>query len=478
MAGSADVVPSGSAPPGSAHLVPAAFGSTPAEADQTRTALSRRRFFGVSGGAFAAGVLAACGSGSDPSRDPSSEHGSSAIAAEPSGSVAAAGNPPGTSVAQWYHQYGEDGTRQAAERYAAGYPAATVTVQWVPGDYDNQVASALQTDSGPDIFEASNGPNIDQIQGGQVVALDGILGADADDFTGSLIDRMTYRGSLYAVPQVIDMQLLVYRKSLLAAAGVSPPTTMKELTAAASELTAGDVKGLFLGNDAGVGVVGGPVLWSAGSNYLLTDDTPGFADPNVAQALNQLHTLFDSGSLLMDAPSDWSDPSALVQGLTAMQWTGLWTIPVLESELGDDFGVLPWPAFSSTVGTPSVPIGAYGSAVSAKSRNPAEARAFVKYLWVDGTADQLDFAQSYGFHIPARKSVAAKADKLKTGAAAKAVSFLQEYGMAQTPLLWTTASAAAYSEALTNIIRNGAEAGAELAKVTAVVTDELARVSK
>jgi len=438
------------------------------------SSLSRRKFFGISGGAMAAGLLAACGSNTGRT-DTSSPAG---VSAATGSSAAASGSSSGTTLAQWYHQYGEAGTQQAVEKYAAAYPAAKVEVQWVPGDYDTKVASALLTDSGPDVFEAGNGPNIDQIQGGQVVALDGILGADADDFTGSLIDRMTYMGSLYAVPQVIDMQLLVYRKSLLDAAGVMPPTTLDELTAAAQKLTTADVKGLFLGNDGGVGVMGGPALWSAGSDYLLPDGSPGFGDPNVAQALNQLHALFTSGSLLLGAPTDWSDPSALTQGLTAMQWTGLWTFPVLQQELGDDFGVLPWPAFSSTVGAPSVPIGAYGSAVSAKSKDPEASKAFIKYLWVDGTDDQLDFAQSYGFHIPARKSVAAKADKLKSGPAADAVALVQQNGKAQTPLLWTTASATAYSDALSNIIKNGADATAELAKVTAVVTAELARVSK
>ena len=421
---------------------------------------------------LATGALAAC---SSTCRRTSI---GSTAGAGTAGPGAVAGNPSQLRLAQWYHQYGEAGTQQAVVRYAAGFPGATVQVDWVPGDYDSRVSSALQTDNGPDIFEFSNGPNIDQIQGGQVVALDGILGPVADDFTGSLIDRMTYKGSLYAVPQVIDMQLLVYRKSMLDAAGISPPTTLKELITAAGTLTTGDVKGLFLGNDGGVGVLGGPVLWSAGSNYLLADDSPGFGDPNVAQALDQLHSLFASGSLLLGAPTDWSDPSSLTQGLTAMQWTGLWTLPALESELGDDFGVLPWPAFSSTVGTPSVPIGAYGSSVSAKSKDPVEAKAFIKYLWVDGTADQLDFAQSYGFHIPARKSVAAKADKLKSGTAAEAVTFLRDYGVAQTPLLWTTASGAAYSHALTEVIQNGTDAAGELAKVTAVVADELARVSK
>ena len=38
------------------------------------------------------------------------------------------------------------------------------------------MAAALLTDEGPDVFEWVNGPNIDMIQSGQVVPLDGVLG--------------------------------------------------------------------------------------------------------------------------------------------------------------------------------------------------------------------------------------------------------------------------------------------------------------
>ncbi len=460
----------------------------------TATPLTRRSFFAASAGALAAGVLAACGSNNGRSNPgstvstsvagPSTSVGSSAA---PAASTVAGSSPSAASsgasignasLSQWYHQYGETGTQQAVEKYAAGYASAKVKVEWVPGDYDTKVASSLLTNAGPDVFEAGNGPNIDQIQGGQVVALDGVLGDAASDFTQSLIQRMTYKGKLYGVPQVIDMQLLVYRKSLLSKAGVTPPTTFDELVAAAKKLTNSDVKGLFLGNDGGVGVMGGPALWSVGADYLTADNKFGFGDPTVAKAMTGLHDLFTSGSLLLGAPTDWSDPSAIAQGLTAMQWTGLWTFPVLQKELGDDFGVLPWPKFSAAVGAPSVPIGAYGSAVSAKSKDPDAAKAYVKWLWVDQTADQLDFAQSYGFHIPARQSLAAKAAKLKSGVAADAVTITQKYGKAQTPLLWTSASGTAYTDALSNIIKNGANATSELAKVEKTVTAELARVLK
>jgi multiple sugar transport system substrate-binding protein len=281
--------------------------------------LSRRGFLSLAGGLLAAAALAACDS--TPRRT----------------NATSTPSPGKQRLAQWYHQYGEAGTKQAVERYAKGFDQASVTVQWTPADYDKTVADALVTDSGPDIFEAPNGPTIDQIQAGQVLALDGVLGAAQDDFTLSLLDRMTYKGKLYAVPQVMDMQLLVYRKSLLKKAGIKPPTTFGELVSTAAKLTTKTTKGLFIGNDGGVAALAGPMLWSVGADYLTSDGRPGFDNPEVAAAFGKLHDLFRSGSLLLGSPTDWADPAAFTRGRTAMQWTGLWTFPELQSALGDDF---------------------------------------------------------------------------------------------------------------------------------------------
>lgn len=419
--------------------------------------LNRRHFLALGGG-LAAAAIAGCGSNSG--RD--SSGGSSG------------GSKP--ALSQWYHQYGEPGTQQAVQKYAKEYPDATVTVQWNAGDYDKKSASALLTDSGPDVFEYGNGATIDMIKGNQVVDLTDLLGDAKSDFTPSLIERMSYQGKLYAVPQVTDMQLLVYRKSMLASAGIQPPQTTDELIAAAKKLTTDKVKGLFVGNDGGVGVLGGPALWSAGLDYLTTDNAFGFDDPAAAEALGKLRELFTSKALLLGAPTDWSDPSAITQGLTAMQWTGLWTLPALQKALNDDFGVLPWPKLSDS-GKPSVPVGAYGSLVSAKAKDVDAAKKFVKWLWVDQTDKQLDWAQAYGFHIPARKSLAEKADKLKTGPAADAVKFVNENGHAQTPLLWSPKSSTAFSDALSRIVKNGSDPTAEIKKLKPIVEAEVKRIT-
>ncbi|MEU0333014.1 sugar ABC transporter substrate-binding protein [Streptomyces sp. NPDC006193] len=411
--------------------------------------ISRRTLLAAGAGA---GLLTACGS-----------------------NTGRGGGGSGPSLSHWYHQYGEAGAQQAVRRYARAYRKAHVTVEWRPGNYDQQTAAALLTDSGPDVFEV-NGPTLDQIRGGQVADLTDLVEGVRDDFDPAVLTPKTYDGRVWGIPQTIDTQLLYYRKSLLADAGVAPPTTLDALVDAARELTGGKVKGLFLGNDGGAGVLGATPLYAAGLPLVTDDGKVGFDDPAAARTLGKLHRLYADGSLLLGAPADWSDPSAFLQGLTAMQWSGLWALPRVREELGDDFGVLPFPADGSE-GRPAVPVGAYAAAVSTRSRNRRAAKEYVKWLWVERTDLQQDFALSYGFHIPARLSLARKATALRKGPAADAVRYATDHGYAQ-PLLWTPAGQSAYQDALSRIIRNGARPERELRAVVRKVSAELDRVKK
>ncbi|WP_181797379.1 sugar ABC transporter substrate-binding protein [Streptomyces sp. WELS2] len=409
--------------------------------------ISRRTLLAAGAGA---GLLTACGS-----------------------NTGRGGGGSGPRLSQWYHQYGEPGTERAVQRYAAAFRRAEVTVQWRPGDYDQQTAAALLTDSGPDVFEV-NGPTLDQIRGGQVLDLTDLLAGVKDDFNPAVLAPKTHEGRVYGIPQVIDTQVLYYRKSLLRDAGVEPPTTLDALVDAARKLTDGRTKGLFLGNDGGAGVLGGTPLYAAGFPLVTDDGRVGFDDPAAARTLGKLHRLYADESLLLGAPADWSDPSAFLQGLTAMQWSGLWALPQIKRELGDDFGVLPFPADGAR-GRPAVPVGAYGAAVSARSRHKDSAKAYVKWLWVERTDYQKDFALSYGFHIPARRSLAAEAAPLREGPAADVVRFTTDHGYAQ-PLLWTPAGQTAYQDALSRIIKGGADPERELRDAVRKVAEELARV--
>ena len=97
-------------------------------------------------------------------------------------------------------------------------------------------------------------------------------------------------------------------------------------------------------------------------------------------------------------------------------------------------------------------------------------------MWVDETDKQLDFATSYGFHLPVRSSLQQEADHLESGPAATTVGLVNEYGRIQEPLLWTPASREAYNDARARIIAEGADPETEIAAVREVVEAELERV--
>ncbi|WP_168582767.1 ABC transporter substrate-binding protein [Gephyromycinifex aptenodytis] len=423
--------------------------------------ITRRRLLAWSGALAAAGALAACGNNTGRPETGSASGG--------------AGGGAKPSLSQWYHQYGEVGTQQAVERYAADYPDADIKVTWKPGDYDNTVVATLQTDGAPDIFEYGNGPTIDMITSGQVSDVTDLFGDAKSDFNEALLKRVTYQDKIWAVPQVMDMQLLIYRPSLLEAAGMKPPKSMDELMVAAAALTTGKVKGLFLGNDGGAGLMGGPMLRSAGLDLLTDDGKVGFDDPKAAQALSLLRKMYTDKVVLLGAPNDWFAPDALTQGLAAMQFTGLWNLPAITAALGNDIGVLPWPAMPG--GNPNVTLGAYGACINSKGADVEAAKAFVKSLWIENTESQTDWATSYGLHIPARTSVAEKADKLASGPAAEAVRLSKENGYVQNHILWSPKSQSSFNDAMSRIVKNGADPKAELDTVKGVVEAELKRFS-
>jgi multiple sugar transport system substrate-binding protein len=368
------------------------------------------------------------------------------------------------------------------KRYAEGYERATVDVQWTPGDYDSKLASGLLSDTGPDVFEIGGCPNVDMVRAGQVVPLDDIVGPVRDDYTPTDIAATTVDGRIYGVKIVDDTGFLYYRKSLLAAAGVQPPRTMDELIDATRALDRDGVKGLFIGNDAGVtpafggGALLDPVLWMAGTTSLTPDNEVGFTTPEAKDAFRKLRELADSGSLLLGAPTDWWDPSAFTQGLAAMQWCGLWAMPQIQQVLGDDFGIVAWPALSDTVGKPSTFLGGWVSMVSAKARDVELAKDFTKWLWIDNTQAQEDFNLSYGFHVPPRRSIAERAQKLQEGTAAEALRIFRESAVAPNPM-WTPKMKSAFADAATAIVREGGDIDAELATAQQAVEAELARLA-
>jgi len=403
--------------------------------DRFSTPLTRRRFLQYTGSmALSGSLLAAC-------------------AGTSSGSPS---NPSLPSLQQWYHQYGEAGTHEAVLRYAKQYTKANVTVSWVPGtgnEYPDKLRAALLGTNAPDVFELPN-PTVDQVKAGLIEPLDDLIADVKSDFNPVSLRPLTINGKVYAIKMINDTTFVYYRKSLFQKAGLQPPTTVDELIAAAKKLSNGSMKGLYVGPDGGVNALSYILGWSAGGDFISDDNKIVFNTDRVAAAYTKLRELNASGGLLPDAPTFWWDPSAFTQGLSAMQFCGLWAMPGITKALGDDFGIFPWPALDAQ-SQPAVTLQGWAEMVWAKSKNVAAAKEFVKYLWIDNSSVQIDWNVGYGFHVPPRASIAAKTTKLQSGPAAQAVDLINKYGHALPPY-WDAAMDTALTDAVSNILKNGA----------------------
>ncbi|GAA1938955.1 ABC transporter substrate-binding protein [Kitasatospora viridis] len=359
-----------------------------------------------------------------------------------------------TTLNVWYHAYGEAGTQQAALRYATAFtkanPDIAVKVTWVPGDYTSKLNASLLTTAAPDVFEIGDFSE-SMARRGQIAELDDVYGSAASDFNQGDLDYVTVQGKRYGVKMIDDVMMLYYRKSALAKAGINPPQTFDELVAAAKALTTKNGKGLFVGND-GLGDTPILAVLSNGGGQV-ENGKAVFASPQAVEAVAGLKRLHDDQSLQLGFTTDWWDPSALLQNVVPMQWCGLWAMPQVKSSLGDDFGVLPWPAFKAG-GTPVVRVGGWTSCVNAKGRHVDAAKKFVQWLWVEQTDLQKDWAEGYGFHIPPRNSVAAAADKLATGTAKDTVQLAAKYGRSN-PGTWDSAVGNLFSGAAAKIVAGG-----------------------
>ncbi|MDO4717962.1 MAG: extracellular solute-binding protein [Propionibacteriaceae bacterium] len=417
--------------------------------------LSRRTIFGAGTGLAAAATLTACGENKGPLSPGSS------------------GSKP--AITQWYHEYGEQGVQEAVKKYAADYPEAAVTVKWNPGDYGKLLSAALLTEDVPDVFEGEMGASLDMISAGQVVDLTDIMRPAMAAFNPAVMKRFTFKDKVYAIPQTIDMQLLYYRPSVLSKAGVEPPKTFDEFVRAAKAVRTADMGGFFAGNDGGVGVLANMLVWASGNDQLNPERTAaGFATQSFYDAVVAYRAFFQSGDLLQSASGDWYNSSPFANGETAMQWGGLWSLPEIKQALGEDVGVLPFPAVGAS-GRPAVPFGAFGACVAAKSKNVEAAKAFVKWLWIDSEDRQVDFSNSYGTHIPAKTALVSRADKLASGPGADAARFVAEHGFA-SDIMWTGPLGDAFSAAFSNCIKQNADPATEFAPVAEKAISELKRV--
>jgi ABC-type glycerol-3-phosphate transport system substrate-binding protein len=193
-------------------------------------------------------------------------------------------------------------------------------------------------------------------------------------------------GSVYGIPLDMSTELLYYRTDLLHKAGVTPPKTWDELTAAIDKLKAAGVKKPFnidWGNMDWIGYFN--FLYQAGGSFYTPDCKPSLNTPQAKQGLDFWISLYKK----YGAPTaNITGENALDTG-TAMTYAGNWignSIVASKPKLKDKWSVTTIPAGPAS---PAAFIGGRSIGVTSFSKYAAQSADFIKFLYSDQAIDAM-----------------------------------------------------------------------------------------
>ena len=365
--------------------------------------LSRRNFVKGVGAVLAAGAaapaLAACASGS--------------------GSSAATSGGKTTITFASAKFFAQESIGQIVEQYNNSQKLVTVQYQQLPTpsqstEVHQQLVQALSQRNGSIDVYTGDIIWISEFAGaGWSAPLNDYFGpsVQAQYFPG-VIDACTYGSAMHALPWYLDAGMLYYRKDLLDAAGIKPPSSWSELVAGAQKLT-------------GTGKVGDGFNWQAkqaevlvcdlvefiGSNggSILAPDgkTVTIAEPNAVEAVQLMYDTFNKDKVTPKAVLSWDEvPSELpfLGGKAAFlrNWSFVWSDAQNKSSssVAGKVGVVKLPAFPG--GKSAACLGGYQFGMNASSTKKSAAIDFL--TWMSSPATQLKWATQLGL-APSRPSV-------------------------------------------------------------------------
>jgi len=227
-------------------------------------------------------------------------------------------------------------------------------------------------------------------------------------------------GKLAAMPAFADAMFMYYRRDLLAKHGVAEPKTWDELAAAARKIQAAEGNP----NLQGLSIQGAPIegavctfllpYWSQGKEF---NDASGKLTLDRAAAtrgLQQWLQLMDAGVIKKNVAEvktpDTVNEFKAGQVVFAINWSWAWDRfkDDADSKVKGQVGVMPLPAMAG--GKSATCVGGWQWAVSAFSKNKAEAAKLVKFM---STPAASKFLAVEGSLLPVYQNVYTDADVVR-----------------------------------------------------------------
>lgn len=355
--------------------------------------------FAVSGG-----LLAACGAGAQ------------GPGGAPGGSAAEAGRPARPNVtleywSRWGPPTSEVEDRRVAEWMTANAPTKVERTSIDP--YIDKLNAAFAGGAGPDVYTVGGSGMPNFASKGAALQLTNYpaVQKEVPDFFPATIEASKYQGKHIAMPYILDVRAMIYRKDFMRDAGLDPdrfPDTWEQFRDAARRLTKRDGGAL---QRAGFDVPKSG--WNAHDLFMLLTEMggervfsqdlsrPTFTGPAGRQALQLMVDLVNKDQVDgFDQPRPPSGSNGVVAGTQAVTWTSAGPVNVarrVAPELLGQIGTSPIPRLAQRWTL----LGGTWLMVNSKPRDVNGSVDLMLYLTAAKHADDITSVQNA---VPPRKS--------------------------------------------------------------------------
>jgi multiple sugar transport system substrate-binding protein len=268
--------------------------------------------------------------------------------------------------------------------------------------------------STPDVLRFANYSMLEAARTGSIVKLDDLIKRDNVSETDWLLPLSATKvmGGQYGMQQDFRIPVLLYRKSLLVKAGVTPPKTWDEVCAAGGKLNKDNVVGYAVPLGSGGGIGGAQPLAENLFSSMISETSGKYFDDEGRQFLGSKEDFVRIAQTIKDLYGKCgATPQASIQfgynevhdglraGTVAMATFGLFRYRAIETGgAGEDLGWAPPPAFK-----PDGKLVVYGFqlVLNANSQLKEQAWQFIKFL----TSPEAQAIAAEGGEVVARASV-------------------------------------------------------------------------
>lgn len=265
------------------------------------------------------------------------------------------------------------------------YPNIEIETSLLPWDqYWTKLQTSLPSGAGPDLYWMNAPHAVEYIPAGLALPIQDRIdkdGVDMSVYPDGIKNLYTYNTKLYAFPKDYDSIGLFYNKELFDKAGVKYPDgnwTWDNLLEAAKKLTVPSAKQYGFCVDMGTQTGLGNFIFQNGGKYYEEGNLKSAINsPENAETLQFMVDMIFKYKVSPTSEETTETPSySMFQaGSVAMITFGSWYAGTLYEALGDKMGVAPLPQKKTRASI----LHGLGYTIDAKTKNPDEAWAFVKF---------------------------------------------------------------------------------------------------